>query len=83
MVLLGYIERVQEAGTQPPSDTGLTVMSWHGMYHGEMSFFHLSQWALWGRQPLAERCLGAWNVSAANACKLVILSRFVSLSVSR
>ena len=66
-VLSQWIERVQEAGTQPPSDTGLTVQSWHGMYHGEMTLFHLSQWALWGRQPLIERCLGAWNVSAAKA----------------
>ena len=52
VVLSQYLLRVQEAGDNPPQETGLTYNSWYGKPHMEMIWWHMAQWALWGRPEL-------------------------------
>ena len=54
-MLAQWIERVQEAGSLPPAETGLSVNSWYGKFHGEMRMWHQSHHAAWGRPALFER----------------------------
>jgi hypothetical protein len=58
IVLSQYLTAIQDAGTHPPAETGLTYNSWEGKYHMEMYFWHEAQFALWNRLPLLEKSLG-------------------------
>jgi len=57
IVLSQYLTAIQEAGTLPPAETGLTFNSWYGKAHLEMHWWHGVHFALWGRLPLLERSL--------------------------
>jgi hypothetical protein len=57
VVLSQYLMRVQEAGSYPPQETGLTYNSWFGKPHLEMHWWHAVHYALWGRIELLEKSL--------------------------
>ena len=61
IVLSQYLTRIQCAGVNPPSETGLTFNSWHGKFHLEMHYWHGIHFALWNRTDLLERSLGYYN----------------------
>jgi hypothetical protein len=57
VILSQYLLKVQEAGSFPPQETGLTYNSWYGKPHLEMHWWHAVQYALWGRIDLLEKSL--------------------------
>ena len=69
IVLSQYLMRVQEAGSYPPQETGLTYNSWFGKPHLEMHWWHGVHYALWGRIELLEKSLDWYTTvfSKANA----------------
>lgn len=52
-----YLLAVNEAGFDPPQESGLTNNGWYGKFHAEMYAWHLGQWARWGRWDLLDRSL--------------------------
>lgn len=50
-----WIAMSQEAGSNPPQETGLMTNSWFGKFHGEMRWIHQAHHLLWGRGDLALR----------------------------
>ncbi|BAV08857.1 hypothetical protein SAMN05421788_101309 [Filimonas lacunae] len=69
IILSQYLLRVQEAGTAPPQETGLTYNSWFGRPHLEMPWWHSVQYALWNRTELLEKMMQWYSkpVVLANA----------------
>jgi hypothetical protein len=61
IVLSQYLTAIQDAGENPPQETGLTYNTWEGKFHLEMHFWHEAQFALWDRLPLLERSLDYYN----------------------
>jgi hypothetical protein len=57
IVLSQYLTAIQDAGKNPPQETGLTYNTWEGKFHLEMHFWHEAQFALWNRLPLLEKSL--------------------------
>ena len=55
VVLSQYIMMSQEAGSNPPQETGLMTNSWYGKFHLEMRWHHSFHFFLWGREKLAQR----------------------------
>jgi hypothetical protein len=59
IVLSQYLMKVNYAGNMPPSETGLTQISWFGKHNSEMYFWHAAQFYQWGHTDLLEKGL-AW-----------------------
>jgi len=59
IVLSQYLLKVNYAGDMPPSETGLTQISWYGKHNSEMYFWHAAHFYQWGRTELLEKSL-AW-----------------------
>ncbi|HTZ19283.1 MAG TPA: hypothetical protein VMC06_00240 [Opitutaceae bacterium] len=59
IVLSQYLMKVNYAGNVPPSETGLTQISWFGKHNSEMYFWHAAQFYQWGHPELLEKGL-AW-----------------------
>ena len=57
IVLSQYLTAIQDAGKNPPQETGLTYNSWEGKFHLEMHWWHEAHFALWNRLPLLEKSL--------------------------
>jgi len=57
IVLSQYLTAIQDAGKNPPQETGLTYNSWEGKFHLEMHWWHAAHFALWNRLPLLEKSL--------------------------
>jgi hypothetical protein len=57
MVLSQYLTHIQDCGSLPPQETGLTCNSWYGKFHLEMHWWHAAHFPLWGRPELLERSL--------------------------
>ncbi|ALW85297.1 hypothetical protein AUC43_09440 [Hymenobacter sedentarius] len=57
IVLSQYLTKLQNAGSQPPQETGLVLNSWYGRPHLEMHWWHSAHFALWGRPALLEKSL--------------------------
>jgi hypothetical protein len=55
IVLSQYLTAIQDAGKNPPQETGLTYNTWEGKFHLEMHWWHEAHFALWNRLPLLER----------------------------
>jgi protein-glucosylgalactosylhydroxylysine glucosidase len=70
IILSQYQLRVQEAGSFPPQETGLTYNSWFGKPHLEMHWWHAAQYALWGRPQLLEKSMG-WYAQVADKAKAI------------
>jgi hypothetical protein len=61
IVLSQYLTAIQNAGDNPPQETGLTYNTWEGKFHLEMHWWHEAHFALWDRLPLLERSLGYYQ----------------------
>lgn len=70
IILSQYQLRVQEAGSFPPQETGLTYNSWFGKPHLEMHWWHTAQYALWGRLDLLEKSM-SWYKKVAPKAKAI------------
>jgi hypothetical protein len=57
IVLSQYLTAIQDAGENPPPETGLTYNTWEGKFHLEMHWWHEAHFALWNRLPLLEKSL--------------------------
>ena len=57
IVLSQYLTAIQDAGKNPPQETGLTYNTWEGKFHLEMHWWHEAHFALWNRLPLLEKSL--------------------------
>ena len=73
VVLSQYIMMSQEAGSNPPQETGLMLNSWFGKFHLEMRWHHQMHFHLWDRGGMAERAdpyferarpLAQWHTAA-------------------
>ncbi|HEU5078836.1 MAG TPA: hypothetical protein VFT72_06465 [Opitutaceae bacterium] len=58
-VLSQYLMRVNYAGSFPPSEDGLTNITWFGKHNTEMYFWHAAHFYAWGHPELLEKGL-AW-----------------------
>ena len=63
VVLSQYLLAVNDAGSTPPQETGLTYNSWFGKFHLEMILWHQAQFALQGHPEMLERSLN-WYFKA-------------------
>jgi hypothetical protein len=61
IVLSQYLTAIQDAGKNPPQETGLTYNTWEGKFHLEMHWWHEAHFALWNRLPLLENSLGYYQ----------------------
>jgi hypothetical protein len=57
IILSQYLTAIQDAGKNPPQETGLTYNTWEGKFHLEMHWWHEAHFALWNRLPLLEKSL--------------------------
>ncbi|ASO20313.1 hypothetical protein FHR81_000002 [Actinoalloteichus hoggarensis] len=55
IVLSQYHLAVNEAGGEPPQESGLVNNGWYGKFHTEMYWWHATHYALWNRWPLLDR----------------------------
>ncbi|APU20865.1 hypothetical protein UA75_14275 [Actinoalloteichus sp. GBA129-24] len=55
IVLSQYHLAVNEAGSEPPQESGLVNNGWYGKFHTEMYWWHATHYALWNRWPLLDR----------------------------
>jgi hypothetical protein len=74
VVLSQYLTAVQMAGDVPPQETGLTCSSWYGKHHTEMVWWHVAHFALWGREPFAEKAL-EWYLRTLPAARRIAAER--------
>jgi hypothetical protein len=61
IVLSQYTLAVNEAGSDPPQESGLVNDGWYGKFHMEMYFWHAAHYALWNRWPLLDRSLDVYE----------------------
>jgi len=61
IVLSQYLTAIQNAGENPPQETGLTYNSWEGKFHLEMHWWHEAHFALWNRLQYLEPSLGYYQ----------------------
>ena len=61
VVLSQYLTQVNCANNLPPQETGLTYNSWFGRPHLEMAWWHLVDFALWGRESVVSQILDWYN----------------------
>jgi hypothetical protein len=59
IILSLYLVKVNYAGGFPPSEDGLTNITWYGKHHSEMYYWHAAHFHAWGRTELLEKSL-AW-----------------------
>ncbi|PFH48576.1 hypothetical protein AMATHDRAFT_76650 [Amanita thiersii Skay4041] len=55
IILSRYLMRVNEAGDNPPQESGLVDNGWCLKFHMEMYFWHSAHWALWNNWDLLHR----------------------------
>ncbi|KAJ3852968.1 Six-hairpin glycosidase-like protein [Lentinula lateritia] len=55
IILSRYLMRVNEAGEDPPQESGLVNDGWYGKFHMEEYFWHSAHWALWSNWDLLHR----------------------------
>jgi protein-glucosylgalactosylhydroxylysine glucosidase len=70
VVLSQYLLKAQEAGSNPPQETGLTYNSWFGKPHMEMLWWHGAHYAFWNRTELLEKELN-WYFKAFEKAKAI------------
>lgn len=58
VVLSQYLLRVNYGGHMPPSEDGLTNITWFGKHNSEMYYWHAAQFYTWGHVDLLENGLG-------------------------
>ena len=61
VVLSQYLTQVNCANSLPPQETGLTYNSWFGRPHLEMTWWHMVDFAFWGRPQTVATVLDWYN----------------------
>ncbi|GKZ29662.1 hypothetical protein AbraIFM66950_005943 [Aspergillus brasiliensis] len=61
VILSQYLLAVNEAGHDPPQESGLVNNGWYGKFHMEMYLWHSAHWTPWGKYPLLERSIGVYD----------------------
>lgn len=57
IILSQYLLAVNGAGHDPPQESGLVNNGWYGKFLMEMTLWHLTHWARWGKWPLLNRSI--------------------------
>ena len=68
IILSQYLIKIQETGSNPPQETGLTYNSWYGKPHMEMPYWHLGYTPYWGQYQYLEKMMD-WYFNAADKAK--------------
>ncbi|GGL63102.1 hypothetical protein GCM10011575_21990 [Microlunatus endophyticus] len=74
VVLSQYLTKINCSGSTPPAETGLVCNSWAGKFHLEMTWWHTSHFALWGRPELLRPTLD-WFADALPAATDIALAQ--------
>jgi hypothetical protein len=77
VVLSQYLTAIQLNGDIPPQESGLTCSTWYGKHHTEMIFWHMSHFALWGRNEPVEKAL-RWFEARLPAARALARERGLS-----
>ncbi len=70
IILSQYLIKIQETGSNPPQETGLTYNSWFGKPHLEMPYWHLGHYSFWGHKNLLEKNMD-WYFKAADKARAI------------
>ncbi|MBC7721641.1 MAG: hypothetical protein H7068_06415, partial [Pedobacter sp.] len=70
VILSQYLIKIQETGSNPPQETGLTYNSWFGKPHMEMPYWHLAHYPFWGHKALLDKSMD-WYFTAADKAKQI------------
>src|SRR5205085_5419944 len=70
IILSQYLIKIQETGSNPPQETGLTYNSWFGKPHMEMPYWHLGHYAYWQHKDLLERNM-EWYFKAEDKARAI------------
>ncbi|KAH8590680.1 Six-hairpin glycosidase-like protein [Bisporella sp. PMI_857] len=71
VILSQYLLAINDAGRDPPQESGLANNGWYGKFHLEMILWHLAQWGRWGKWSLFNRAVPG------------VYTRFLETSVQR
>lgn len=61
IILSQYLLAVNEAGRDPPQESGLVNNGWYGKFHMEMYLWHSVHWMVWDKPNLLERSLDIYD----------------------
>ncbi|KAF9047239.1 Six-hairpin glycosidase-like protein [Rhodocollybia butyracea] len=67
IILSRYLMRVNEAGDNPPQESGLVNNGWYGKFHMEEYFWHSAHWALWNNWDILRRSTGIYDSFLASS----------------
>jgi hypothetical protein len=70
IILSQYLIKIQETGSNPPQETGLTYNSWFGKPHMEMPYWHLAHYPYWGHDELLQKTLD-WYFRNADKARAI------------
>ena len=70
IILSQYLIKIQETGSTPPQETGLTYNSWFGKPHLEMPYWHHAHYPFWNHTDLLEKNLD-WYFTVADKAKAI------------
>lgn len=70
VVLSQYLTSIQNAGTVPPQEAGLTYNTWFGRPHLEMYWWHSLHFSLWGRSDVLAKSLQWYKSAYPEALKI-------------
>jgi hypothetical protein len=70
VVLSQYLIKIQETGSNPPQETGLTYNSWFGKPHIEMHYWHMAHYPFWGYEELLDKSMN-WYFRAADKARAI------------
>ncbi len=71
VVLSQYLTQINCANNMPPQETGLTYNSWFGRPHLEMTWWHMTDFALWNRPKVVATVLDWYNKTAYPEAKKI------------
>lgn len=70
IVLSQYLMKVNEAGSNPPQESGLVNNGWYGRWHMEMIWWHATHWALWNHWSELDKSIDIYKRLLPGATKL-------------
>lgn len=70
VILSQYLMNIQECGSMPPQETGLTYNSWFGKFHLEMAWWHLAHWGMWGKPDHLDRPM-RWYIAHTDSARSI------------
>ena len=64
VVLSRYLTQINCANNMPPQESGLTYNTWFGRPHLEMTWWHITDFALWNHPETVQQILAWYNETA-------------------